>query len=164
MKIVRAIAGGLVLALVFVISALLTMRIAIHGHEVQVPKLAGLTLAEAQHEVHAAGLRISLESGFYSADIPAGRVLSQLPPPGTMVRQGWQVRISPSLGAERVIVPDLVGQSRRTAELNLQRRGLEVGSVATMQMAGVPADHVLAQSPGSGAAANSPKIDLLISR
>src|SRR5438105_966515 len=165
MKILRYTLFGLVLALVFMASALVAMRFAIHGREVQVPKLMGLTPAEAQRELETRGLLLSLENRFYSAEVPAGRVLSQLPSPGTIVRKGWQVRVSQSLGAQRVSVPDVVGQSRRAAELNLHRRGLEIGSVATMEMAGVPPDQVLAQSPGANTAlVSAPKVDLLISK
>ena len=165
MKILRYTLFGLVLALVFMASALVAMRFAIHGREVQVPKLMGLTPAEAQRELETRGLLLSLENRFYSAEVPAGRVLSQLPSSGTIVRKGWQVRVSQSLGAQRVSVPDVVGQSRRAAELNLRRRGLEIGSVAMMEMAGVPPDQVLAQSPGANAAlVSAPKVDLLISK
>lgn len=164
MKIFRAIALVLLLAVVFLVSALIAMRLAIHGREVQVPKLVGLTPAEVQQQLDSRGLMLRLENGFYSAEVPAGRVLSQLPPPGTAVRQGWEVRVSQSLGPQRVSVPDVIGQSQRVAELNLHRRGLQVGSVALLETAGVPSGQVLAQSPAGNAAAASPKVDLLISK
>jgi beta-lactam-binding protein with PASTA domain len=163
-KIFRAIALVLLLAVVFLVSALIAMRLAIHGREVQVPKLVGLTPAEVQQQLDSRGLMLRLENGFYSAEVPAGRVLSQLPPPGTAVRQGWEVRVSQSLGPQRVSVPDVIGQSQRVAELNLHRRGLQVGSVALLETAGVPSGQVLAQSPAGNAAAASPKVDLLISK
>ncbi len=164
MKILRSIVLMLALAAVFLASALIAMRWAIHGREVQVPKLAGQTPAEAQQQLDSRGLTLRVENGFYSAEVPAGSVLSQLPLPGTLVRQGWEVRVSPSLGPERSSVPDVTGHSQRVAELTLHRRGLEVGSVAVLALPSVPPGRVLAQSPSANAAAASSKVDLLISK
>ena len=164
MKVLRSILLVTFLAVVFCSFVLLSMRLSIHGREVQVPKLTGLTPAEAQRELDSRGLRLSMENGFYSAEVPAGRVLSQLPPPGTMVRTGWQVRVTQSLGPQRVSVPDVVGQSRRTAELNLRSRGLQIGAVAELEQNGVLPDRVLAQSPAANTLAATDKVDLLLSK
>ena len=164
MRFLRYILLSLVLALIFVASALIAMRFAIHGREVQVPKLTGLAPTEAQRMLSGLGLQLNVENSFYSAEVPAGRVLSQLPPPGTRVRKGWQVRVSQSLGPQRISIPNVVGQSRRAAEMNLRRRGLEIGNVASMSMPGVPPDQVLAQSPAANAQSIvAPKVDLLVS-
>jgi beta-lactam-binding protein with PASTA domain len=164
MRFLRAVILVLGLLAVFLASALIAMRLAIHGREVEVPKLVGLTPQEAQQQLDSRGLLLHLETGFYSAEVPVGRVLSQLPPPGTVVRAGWQVRVSQSLGPQRLSVPDVTGQSRRTAELNLRNRGLTIGSVATLEMPGTPPDRVIAQSPAANAAAGGQKVDLLISK
>ena len=163
MRIVRYILSGLVLLLIFIASALIAMRIAIHGREVQVPKLTGLAPSDAQRVANGVGLQLSVENSFYSAEVPAGRVLSQLPPPGTTVRKGWQVRVSQSLGPQRITIPDVVGQSRRVAEINLRRRGIEIGNVAVRNMPGAAPEQVLAQSPAANAqAVTAPKVDLLV--
>ena len=89
--------------------------------------------------------------------------MSQLPLPGTRVRRGWQVRVAQSLGPIRVAIPDVTGQSRRAAELNVKRRGLELTSTAEVQMVGIPEDQVLAQSPPANASqVAAPKISLLV--
>jgi len=89
--------------------------------------------------------------------------MTQLPLPGTKVRRGWQVRVAQSLGPQRVVIPDVTKQSERAAEWNIQRRGLEVGSTAEMQLPGTPADQVLAQSPPANASqVEAPKTSLLV--
>jgi beta-lactam-binding protein with PASTA domain len=56
-----------------------------------------------------------------------------------------------------------MGQSERAAELNIRRRGLDVGAVAQMPMPDVSADQVLSQSPLPNASGiSAPKISLLI--
>jgi beta-lactam-binding protein with PASTA domain len=108
-------------------------------------------------------LQIQIERQYYSAQIPEGRITSQLPMPGTKVRRGWDLRVAQSLGPQRVAIPDVAGESERAAELNIRRRGLDISSIAQMQMPGTPADQVLAQSPPANASqVAAPKINLLV--
>ncbi|MFB3918103.1 MAG: PASTA domain-containing protein [Terriglobales bacterium] len=154
----------LVLAVVFLVSAMTSMRMAIHGREVPVPKLMGMTPAQAERIAVNSGLLMQVESRFYSAEVPEGRILSQLPQPGTKVRRGSRVRVAESLGPQRVAIPNVVGQSPRAAQMNLGRRGLELGSVAMAHLPDVPPDQVVAQSPLPNAeGVSSPKINLLVS-
>lgn len=154
----------LILLAVFLASALTAMRFAIHGREVGVPKLIGLSSSEAERAALSNGLYTFVENRFYSTDIAEGRILSQLPPAGEKVRRGTRVRIALSLGPQKLGIPDVVGQSQRAAEMNITRRGLELGSVAVAFISGVPPDQVVAQSPPPNAAnATSPKVNLLVS-
>lgn len=154
---------ALVLVIVAMVSALTAMRFAIHGQEVAVPPLVGSTPAEAERAVSGLGLQISIERQYYSPQIPEGRIMSQLPLPGTKVRHGWQVRVAQSLGPTRVSIPDVTGESVHAAELNIRRRGLDVASMAAVQASGIPADQVLAQSPTANATqVTAPKISLLL--
>ena len=102
---------ALVLVIVAMISGLTAMRLAIHGQEVTVPAIVGLAPADAERAVTAQGLQMTIERQYYSAQIPEGRVMSQLPVPGTKVRRGWQVRVAQSLGRTRVTIPDVTGVS-----------------------------------------------------
>ncbi len=154
---------ALVLVIVAMVSALTAMRLAIHGQEVAVPPLVGLTPVEADRAVAGLGLQISIERQYYSPQIPEGRIMSQLPLPGTKVRRGWEVRVAQSLGPTRVAIPDVTGESEHAAELNIRRRGLDVSSMAEVEAPGIPSDQVLAQSPPANASqVTAPKISLLI--
>ncbi|HVO82470.1 MAG TPA: PASTA domain-containing protein [Terriglobales bacterium] len=154
---------ALVLLVVALISALTAMRFAIHGREVAVPSVIGKTPAEGRSIAEQSGLQIAVERQYYSASVPEGRILSQLPPAGTEVRRGWQVRVAESLGPQRVEIPNILGQSERAAELNIRRRGLDLGTVAQMEMPGTAADLVLSQSPPPNASGvSAPKISLLV--
>jgi eukaryotic-like serine/threonine-protein kinase len=154
---------ALVLVIVAMVSALTAMRFAIHGQEVAVPPLLGLVPAEAERALAGLGLQISIERQYYSPQIPEGRIMSQLPLPGTKVRRGWQVRVAQSLGPTRVTIPDVTGESEHAAELNIRRRGLDVASMAQVPALDIPADQVLAQSPTANATqVAAPKISLLV--
>ena len=154
----------LVLLTVALISALTAMQFAIHGHEVTIPKLVGMTPFEAERAMSTSGLQIAIERQFYSPDIPEGRIMTQMPLPGMKVRRGWVIRVAQSLGPQRVAIPDVTGQSERVAELNIRRRSLNLASMAQINLPDTPASQVVSQSPpanASGVAA--PKISLLVS-
>ena len=162
-RFVQVVLLALVLLAVAMSSALTAMRLVIHGRQVRVPNVVGMSLAQARKATTSSGLLLDREGGFYSRDVPEGRVLSQVPAVGTLVRRGWQVRVAESLGPQRIAVPDLLNQSQRAAELNITRRGLDVGTVALAHLPGLPPEQVVAQNPppnSEGAA--SPKINLLV--
>ena len=108
----RMVLLALVLLVVALVSALTAMRFAIHGREVAIPDLVGKTPAEARRVAEDIGLQLEVERQFYSPSVAEGRILSQLPPAGTQVRRGWQVRVAESLGPQRVEIPNVLGQTR----------------------------------------------------
>ena len=160
----RMLLLALVLVTVALVSALTAMRLAIHGREVIIPKLVGMSPSEAERAGAASGLQVVIERQFYSPDVPEGKIMTQVPPPGTKVRRGWSIRVAQSLGPQRVAIPDVTGGSERIAELNIRRRGLSLGSVAHVNLPDVPLDRVISQSPPANASGVSvPKINLLVS-
>src|SRR5689334_2842614 len=106
-KFFRFVLMTMVLIAVGLMSALTAMRVAIHGRETTVPSFLKLSPAEAERTAFTNGLSVVLEGLFYSNDIPEGRIVSQMPPPGTRVRRGWRVRLAQSLGQQRVIIPNV---------------------------------------------------------
>ena len=155
--------GGLAIVGVALVCAFLSLRIAIHGREVEVPNLAGLSDSDGAAAASDLGLNLSVENRFYSPTVPPNHILSQSPGPGSRVRRGWQVRITESLGPQRMSVPDVTGQTDRPASLILRRLQLEVGTVAHLP-APSPAGIVLAQSPPPNSIGlNGPLVSLLVS-
>lgn len=152
-----------VVLLVGMSSMLLTMRFAIHGRELATPKFVGLSAQEANKLADNTGLTLVLENRFFNNDIAEGHILSQVPQPGVKVRRGWRVRVAESMGPQRIMVPSVLGDSPRAAELNLRRRGLELGTVAELPISGRDPGVVMAQSPTPDARGiASPKVSLLI--
>lgn len=151
------------LAVIAMLSAIMTMHFAIHGAEVTVPSFKGLTVAEATDKAAALGLNFTVDNHFYSVEIPAGRILNQSPSPGTVVRREWRVRLSESVGPQRVAIPNLTGINQRLASIQIRRIGLEVGPAAEMPYAYAAADTVIAQTPAPDAAGvESPMVSLLV--
>ncbi len=160
----RLILAGLALAMAALVSAVTTMHFAIHGAEVKVPDVQGLTVAEAVRKTANLGLNLAIDNKYYSADVPAGRVLAQSPLPGAVVRREWRMRVTESLGPQRVAIPKVVGQQERVAAIEVRRLGLDLEETAQMPDNALPPGTVIAQNPQQGAeGVERPSVSLLIS-
>jgi len=147
MRFFRTLSVLMVLVTAALLSAITTMHFAIHGAEVKVPALKGMTVAEARSQAAGLGLNLDLDNRYYSSDVAAGHILTQSPAPDTVVRREWHVRVSESLGPQKVDVPDTVGSDARVAALRLRRAGLQIGITAKLPSAAVEDGTVLAQDP-----------------
>jgi beta-lactam-binding protein with PASTA domain len=153
----------MLLVTVALLAAITTMHFAIHGAEVQVPNLKGMTVPDAHSETAGLGLSLDVDNRYYSGDVAAGHILSQSPEPGTVVRREWKVRVAESLGPQKVDVPDMVGKEERVAALSLRRAGLELGTTVRLPYAGAAEGTVLAQDPPAHAQGIArPSINLLV--
>jgi eukaryotic-like serine/threonine-protein kinase len=90
--------------------------------KVQVPQVAGRRFDAARAELAAAHLDASRRDEFN--DLPRGRVVRTDPGAGTSVAWGSKVAVVVSKGPDLVVVPDVVGLSKRQAERRLERAGL----------------------------------------
>jgi beta-lactam-binding protein with PASTA domain len=159
----RAASLVMVLIAVGLLSAITTMHFAIHGAEVQVPALKDMTVADARSQTSGLGLILEVDARYYSSEVAAGHILTQSPAPGTVVRREWRVRVSESLGPQKVEVPNAVGADQRIAALDLRRVGLTVGNAAHLPWAGAPEGTVLAQDPPPRAQGiEGPSVSLLV--
>ena len=141
----------------------LTMHFAIHGAEVRVPSLRGMTLDEARTQTAGLDLNLAVDHSYYSTDVASGHIVSQSPPPGTVVRREWQVRVSQSLGPQRVIVPAVIGEEERTAMLTLRGNGLQSGVSAHLPDHSQASGTVIAQDPPANAVGiEQPFVHLLV--
>ena len=159
----RGVVRVLVVVVVFMASMLTAMRFAIHGRQTAVPKVVGMSPHDAETALAAHGLVLDRSDRFYSAEIPEGHIVSQVPAPNEIVRRGWRVRVAESMGPQRVSIPDLTGDSERSAELNIKRRGLEMGTMAAAEIPDAEPDQVVAQSPPANATnVSAPKVSVLV--
>ena len=157
--------ASLIVALVVVamLAAITTMHFAIHGAEVQVPSLKGMTVVDARSLTAGMGLNLNVDNRYYSGDVAAGHILTQSPAPGTVVRREWHVRVAESLGPQKVDVPNVVGADQRVAAFQLRRAGLDVGTIAKLPDSAAADGTVLAQDPPAHAQGiERPSVNLLI--
>jgi eukaryotic-like serine/threonine-protein kinase len=153
----------LLLTVVAMTSAVVTMHFAIHGAEVSIPDFKGMTMADAGQRASSLGLTLQVESHLYSTDMPLGRIASQSPVAGTLVRSGWRVWLTESLGPQKLAIPDVKGRDQRFATIAIRRAGFQVGSVAQIPWPQAQPGTVIAQSPDANASGvESPTMNLLV--
>jgi len=119
---------------------------------VKVPHLVSLPPEQAKAILVKDGLIYMLDStGDYSADVGAGKILTQYPETGTEVKKGRRIWVKISKGLKSVEMPVLRGLSLRQAEITLQQLGLKVGRVREVRNTMIPAGAVIGTSPAAKA-------------
>lgn len=135
------------------------------GKAEEVPDLTGKSVDEATALAAERGLRVVVDASkaAFDEEVPAHRILGQVPAPGMAVKSGQDLRVFLSLGREIVQTPDLTGLTARTAALALDREGLAEGAVSAVRLPG-PAG-VVAQGVVPGATAEpETAVDVLVNR
>jgi eukaryotic-like serine/threonine-protein kinase len=147
----------------YVIFAAASMRVALRTREVLVPALGGKTVNEATGVLSAAGLNLKVEEGRrVDAKVPAGQIVAQEPQAGIRTRRERSVKVWVSSGPRPMIVPALLGETERTAQLRLQQDGLELADIAEIRSADYQPGIIIAQTPAPKS--NAPKVALLVNR
>ena len=128
------ILGGLLLT--YVLFAAAAMRVALKTRDVDVPVLTGKSVNDATALLAEAGLNLRVEEGLRAdPKVPAGQILAQDPQPGALTRRERSVKVWVSAGPRATIVPALLGESERTAQLRLQQDGLELAGMSEIRSA-----------------------------
>jgi RHS repeat-associated protein len=117
---------------------------------VSVPNVVGALEADATAAITGAQLAIGASSSRYDDVVPAGRVITQAPPAGTIVLAGTAVDLEVSLGPEPVEIPDVTGLTQAEAEAAIVAAGFVVGPVTTESSNTIPAGRVIRLDPPIG--------------
>lgn len=99
-----------------------------------VPKVEGLQIEKAKQILTEAGLTPIVSDTMAQPRKEAGLVLNQRPKQGEQVKDGRRVHLVVSGGAQRVLVPDLLGKTINEAKLALERMNLELGSIEIVEI------------------------------
>jgi beta-lactam-binding protein with PASTA domain len=150
-----------VLAAAAFLSAVMAMRFAIQGREVEMPNLVGKTSTDALAILQGRGLQLKVVDRVYN-ELPANSVARQSPPAGEHMKVSQDVHVVLSLGPQNVMIPAIVGESLRVARIQLLQSGLQLGEVTSFFVPTADPDSVLQQTPPSGTRAATPRVDLLV--
>jgi serine/threonine-protein kinase len=141
------------LAVAFVVGVVFMDRIVMphvvgQSDEVMVPDITERSNEEAQRILEETDLLLVKDKDMFDPVMPEGYVISQDPPAYTQVKKGRHIHVVVSRGSERLTVPDLTrGISLRTAEIELQSGGFELGSISYRNSDEIPKGVVMSQSP-----------------
>lgn len=115
------------------------------GGEVDVPRLVGLTLQEAQGAAENAKVQVT-QSGTERCDQPKGSICSQTPEPPAQMNEGDTIQVVVSEGAPKVRVPDVVDKDVNNATEILEADKFKV-EVEEVESAEEDPGTVLKQDP-----------------
>ncbi|MCP3978926.1 MAG: PASTA domain-containing protein [bacterium] len=122
------------------------------GRIIPVPDMVGQASRALEIELRQQGLAPGEEAHAPSRAIPAGRVVAQVPPPGTPTVPNTRVHRLVSTGPADVawVMPDLTGINRKVAESWVESSGFRRGTVRRVRMSRQPAGTVVGQLPLAG--------------
>ena len=161
-------AGKLVVVVValgatYLLFAAVAARVALKAREVRVPDLAGRSLNSVGSILSDLGFNLKVEDARRSdPKVPAGHIAAQDPPPGAIARRGRSIRVWLSAAGRVLVVPALVGETERAAQLKLEQSGFGTPVVSELRSSDYPADVVVAQDPLPGT--QGERIWLLVNR
>ena len=115
-----------------------------------VTDITGKNLNRALIELETEGYKGVVYDTVYTADVNPQTVVDQYPVAGAKVKPGRTIRLKISRSEKLIIVPNLVGQSRRSVEISLQQIGLRLDTVYTEFNPDYPKGTVAWQFPKSG--------------
>jgi serine/threonine-protein kinase len=116
---------------------------------VAVPPVVGLTQADAQTAIEAAGFEVGQVVERSSTE-PPGQVLESTPAAGSKVSIPAIVSLVVSVGSNVALVPNVVGRSVDDARDVLKSAKLNVGGISAPPGTNADAGTVSAQNPAAG--------------
>jgi len=116
-----------------------------------VPRVLGLTMAEAQAEIQKSKLQVTEGGAEPHPTAPAGIVVWQDPPPGIVAPEGTKITLVSSAGPPKIPVPDVAKLDGGLAQSLIAAAGL-VASQAESVQADAPTGLAMLTRPPAGTA------------
>tara|TARA_B100001564_G_C20519555_1_gene614497 strand:- start:106 stop:780 length:675 start_codon:yes stop_codon:yes gene_type:complete len=121
-----------------------------HGQGSYMVNVKGKQLDYAVDILNSEGHKGIVSDTLFSSAFKPGTVIDQYPSTKMKVKEGRTVRLTIANAERSVIVPDLIGRSERSAELDIRQVGLEIDTVYKEYNSDVPAGNVTWQYPKGG--------------
>ena len=153
----------LVLTLIMATAVGVTGWLVAQPELITVPDLANKHKSVALSEARRLGFKVTIAPGVHDEKVPQDMILSADPPAGTQVQKNSEITLVPSLGAKRIIVPNVVGHTDAAAREKLAEVDLQATSVR-LPDPNVPRGTVIKTSPQVGEQVKTgSKVQLVIS-
>lgn len=133
------------------------------GHQ-PVPRVLGLTLAEAQAEIQKSKLQVTDGGAEPHPSAPAGIVIWQDPPPGVVAPEGAKITLVSSAGPPKIPVPDVAKLDVGLAQSLVSAAGLVVSQVESVQADSLSGLVMLTRPPAGTALTPGSGLSIVVSR
>jgi len=146
---------GWILFIVLILGGLYAVYAALMGYliveEVEVPNVVGKSLPEAQRMLKEKNLKFEIVDKRHHRIIEENHVIKQEPAPEEIIKRNRIVELEVSLGPELIKVPDVKGETLRSARIKiLNARFLISPNIKEVYNEEVAAGRVISQIPEAG--------------
>lgn len=117
---------GSLAALILAVAVYATFELYVNVPEIQMPNVEGSTLGEARATLQSKGFKNIQENRNHHPIIVPGNVISQDPPPDTMIKVTRNVTLTISRGPEYRTVPEVIGYTLSDARIKISQHELIV--------------------------------------
>ena len=114
---------------------------------IAIPNLEGLSVIEAESITRSEGIQLVVADTIFTNDISPGIILEQFPPAGKEVKVGRAIKIKITQLNQKILVPELLGKTLRSSEIELDQIGISIDSVYYSYSPNYPKGIVSWQSP-----------------
>jgi eukaryotic-like serine/threonine-protein kinase len=115
--------------------------------QVLVPDLNGKSIGQCLTLLAPLNLGLKKQGEEYNEMVPQGTVIWQNPQAGMNVKEGKIVKVTISQGGKVILVPNVIGQPVRAAEIAIRSSGLVLGEESTKYSLVSPKGNVISQDP-----------------
>lgn len=144
------IAVGIITVIIIILFELIIMPFYVrHGKSKELIDVTSMDIKSAMIMIKTSGFKGVVTDTIYTSEIEPNIVLDQHPKPGAVVKKGRTVRLKISQIEKLVLVPNIVGQSQRSAQLLLNKVGLKIGAISREYSAILPDGVIVNQIPDS---------------
>lgn len=119
------------------------------AEEIELPDLKNMTFEAAEAMIVNSNLELVIEKEVESDTVDAGKIISQSPEAGKMVKEDTKIKVVLSLGEGDFPMPELVNRNRSDVERILKEKDL-VYTIVEEASENIPKDYVVRQTPDAG--------------
>ena len=152
MNLVRFIISTIVMIFIFsIVAEYLVMPVYTRQNQNKVMMdVINRNLNDAIKLLKSENYRYEVSDTLYTNKFSLGTIIDQYPKPNSRVKSGRTVRLKIAHPEKSVAIPNLIGQSRRSAELELNQMGLLIDTVYTEYNPEYPNGTIAWQYPKAG--------------
>ncbi len=159
------IAFGIIFVVAFITSQIFMPVFFGRAKTIEIPEVSGLSATQARKVLVDKKLHVVVKDSTWSEEIDAGKVISQKPGAGNMIKPDGTIYLIVSRGSKSVRVPEVIGLSVQAAWILLKNATLKIVVADSMYSDIYPSNTVVQTIPEVGQSVDrKSKIKVYISK
>lgn len=132
--------------------------------EIKVPSVVNEEFTVGAQRLQDLGFVVDIEESVYDDTIEKNFIISQSKEPGSVLKEGYAIKLTVSKGAKMVRIPNVTQKKIAEAQLVIENSGLVLGDMEYIE-SDLPNGYVIEQKPIAGAEIKAKStIDIVVSK